>query len=133
MTEAIRLLAVVVAAIGVFGALVSLALERRHEFGVLRAHGITGREWSALILGQTALLGAIAGLIAIPLGIASAALLTRVVNERSFGWTIDLSITPAPLATGLLVAIGAALLGGIIPAVRMTRTAIPEALREVES
>ncbi|MHC4935661.1 MAG: FtsX-like permease family protein [Planctomycetota bacterium] len=133
VTEAIRLLAVVVAAIGVFGALVRLGLERRHELGVLRATGLTRREWAGLVLTQCSVIGGIAGALAMPLGIASAALLTHVVNARSFGWTIDFQVSAAPLLVGLAIAVVSAVLGGLLPALRMGRIPVSDALREVAS
>ena len=133
VTEVIRWLAMIVAAVGIFGALVTIELERVREIGVLRAFGLTRREWAQVVLIQTAGLGAIAGLIALPLGVASAALLAVVVNERSFGWTIDLTVTIPPLLLGLATSLAAALAAGIVPAIRMSRISIPEALREDES
>jgi len=133
VTEVIRWLAMIVAAIGIFGALVTLELDRAREFGVLRATGLTTREVTGLILFQTGGLGVIAGVIAIPLGVISAAILTMVVNERSFGWSIELTVEPGPLLSGIGLATGAALLAGLLPARSIGRTQIPEALRETES
>lgn len=133
VTEVIRILAIMVAAIGVFGALQALQLERARELGVLRATGLTRRELAGVVIVQTGGIGLIAGLIAAPLGVVSAALLTRVVNGRSFGWTIDLTVEAGPLAEGVLLAVGAALLAGIAPAIAMARTPIHEALREMEA
>jgi len=68
-----------------------------------------------------------------PLGIASAALLTHVVNARSFGWTIDFQVSAAPLLVGLAIAVVSAILGGLLPALRMGRIPVSAALREVAS
>ena len=133
ITEVIRQLAIAVAAVGVFGALVTLELERRREVAILRAAGLTGREWMRLVIVQTTLIGAIAGVIAIPLGVASAALLTVIVNQRSFGWSIDLHLSAAPLFTGVAVAAGAAFLAGLLPAWRLGKSSIPDGLREMET
>ncbi len=133
VTEVIRWLAMIVAAIGIFGALVTLELDRAREFGVLRATGLTTREVTGLILLQTGGLGVLAGVIAIPLGVISAALLTVVVNERSFGWSIEFTVEPGPLFSGLGLSIGAALLAGVLPARSIGRTKIPDALRETDS
>ena len=133
ITEVIRQLAIAVAAVGVFGALVTLELERRREVAILRAAGLTREEWTRLVIAQTTLLGTIAGVIAIPLGLASAALLTVIVNQRSFGWSIDLELSWPPLLVGVAVAAGAAFLAGLLPAWRLGRMPIAGGLREVES
>jgi putative ABC transport system permease protein len=84
----------------------------------------------ATLLTQTGLLGAAAGLAAVPLGTALAALLVHVINRRSFGWSMSLVVTPGPLVTGLALAIVAALLAGIYPALRASRVELGGALRE---
>ena len=62
-------------------------------------------------------------------GTATAALLVLVLNQRSFGWALDLHIAPAILFQALALAIVASLLAGIYPALKMARTSPAEALR----
>lgn len=130
ITAVLQLLATLVAFIGILSALMALQLERSRELGVLRANGLTPGQLWGLVLGQTGLLGLAAGLLAIPLGLALAAALVFVINRRSFGWTLDLSLDPALFAQALLVALAAALLAGIYPAWRMSRASPAAALRE---
>ena len=84
----------------------------------------------ALTLAQTALLGLAAGVFAIPLGIVMAALLIFVINVRSFGWGMGLAISPQPLALGVLLALSAAVLAGIYPAMRAVQFGVAGQLRE---
>jgi putative ABC transport system permease protein len=130
ITRVLRLLIVVVAIVGVVSALMALQLERTRELGVLRALGVTPRQLWALGTVQSGLLGLLAGLLALPLGAGLAALLVGVVNRRSFGWTMPLAVGPAPLLEGLGLAVGAALLAGLLPARRMAAVPPAEALRE---
>lgn len=130
ITEVLRVLAAVVAFLGVLSALLSIQLEKAHELAVLRAMGFVPAELGRLVLTQTTLLGAAAGLAAMPIGSVLAALLVHVINRRSFGWTMDLQVAPAPLAWGLALAIGAALLAGAYPALRSARANLAGALRE---
>jgi putative ABC transport system permease protein len=53
-----------------------------------------------------------------------------VINERAFGWSMGIAIPPGVLAGGLLMAVGAALAAGILPAVRLARMPLAAALRE---
>jgi putative ABC transport system permease protein len=130
ITEVLRVLAAIVAFLGVLSALLSIELERTRELAILRALGFTPRELVATLLAQTGLLGAAAGLAAAPIGIALAILLVHVINRRSFGWTMDFVLAPGALATGLALAVVAALLAGIYPALRTVRAGLGGALRE---
>jgi putative ABC transport system permease protein len=130
ITEVLRLLAAVVAFLGVLSALLAIELERGRELGVLRALGFTPRDLAVSLLTQTGLLGLAAGLVAVPLGTGLAALLVHVINRRSFGWTMDFAPTVEPLAAGLALAVGAALLAGVYPSWRAGRSVLGTALRE---
>jgi putative ABC transport system permease protein len=130
VTEVLRILAGVVAFLGLLSALLAIELDRVKEIAVLRALGFGPRQVAVLALGQTALLGLAAGLLAIPLGLAMAGLLVDVINRRSFGWGMDLSISPEPIALGLALAVVAALLAGVYPALRLGRIDIAAGLRE---
>jgi putative ABC transport system permease protein len=130
ITEVLRFLAGCVAFLGVMSAALALELERAREHAILRSVGWSRRELRALILTETSLLGVAAGLAAIPLGAVLAALLVYVINQRSFGWSMDLVITPAPLVLGVGLAVTAALLAGIYPAARGSRVSLDAALRD---
>jgi putative ABC transport system permease protein len=130
ITNALRLLAVVVAFIGVLSTLMSLQLERTRELGILRATGMTPRQLSGLTLLETGLMGTMAGLFAMPLGFALAWILIYVINVRSFGWTLQMVLEGRYFWQALLVAIVAALLAGIYPAFRLSRINISAAIRQ---
>jgi putative ABC transport system permease protein len=130
ITDALRLLAVVVAFIGVLSTLMSLQLERTREIGILRATGMTPRQLGSLTLLETGLMGAMAGLFAMPLGYALAWILIYVINVRSFGWTLQMALEGKYFWQAFLVAIVAALLAGAYPAVRLGRMNISEAVRQ---
>jgi putative ABC transport system permease protein len=129
ITGALQLLATLVAFIGVLSALLSLELERQRELGILRAIGLTVRELWGLVMLETGLLGSAAGLLSIPTGYALALILVYVINRRSFGWTLQMQIQPDPFIQALVVAVAAALLAGIYPALRMGRMLAAEAIR----
>lgn len=130
ITSALRLLAVIVAFIGVLSALMSLQLERARELGTLRATGMTRPQLWVLTLLETGLMGIVAGLLAMPVGYVLAWILVYVINVRSFGWTLQMDLQPSYFLQALLVAVGAALLAGIYPSIRVGNMAIASALRE---
>jgi putative ABC transport system permease protein len=130
VTGVLRLLAGLVAFIGVLAALLALQLERARELGVLRANGLTpGQVWK-LVTAQTGLLGLAAGLLSLPVGLTLAAVMIYVINRRSFGWTIQMEVPPQVLGEAVLLALAAALLAGLYPAWKMARTSPALALRE---
>ena len=130
ITEVLRLLAGLIAFLGVLSAVLAIQLEKARELAILRGLGVSPREMGTLVLTQTGLLGVAASVAALPLGSVLAALLVHVINRRSFGWSMDLIFTPGPLLLGVLLAISAALLAGIYPAVHSSRSLLGSALRD---
>ncbi|PSQ99936.1 MAG: ABC transporter permease [Bacteroidetes bacterium QS_9_68_14] len=130
ITNVLRLLAVVVAFIGVLSALMALQLERRRELAVMRAGGMTPGQVGGYVTLQTGLMGLTAGLLALPLGMALAYVLIFVINKRSFGWTLQLEASPGILLQAVFLALVAALLAGAYPAWKMARENPAEAMRE---
>lgn len=129
ITVALQLLATTVAFIGILSTLMSLQLERSREIGVLRSTGMTQRQLWRLSMLETGLLGATAGIVAMPMGILLAIILIYIINLRSFGWTLAMQLAPGDFAQAFLVALTAALLAGIYPAWRMGRMQPATALR----
>jgi putative ABC transport system permease protein len=129
ITTAMQLLTTLVAFIGVLSSLLALQLEKAREMGVLRALGMTVAEMRRLTLWESGLLGACAGLLALPTGYILAWILIFVINRRSFGWTLQMHADPFPFVQAFLLAVGAAVLAGLYPAWRLSRMQAAEALR----
>ena len=130
ITQVLRLLAVMVAFMAILSALMALHLERNKEFAILRTTGMTPKRLSLMIISQSALMGLLAGVLAIPLGVLMADLLIEVINRRSFGWSMQ-KILPYPvLFEAIALATTAALLAGIYPAFKAATCSPALALRE---
>jgi putative ABC transport system permease protein len=129
ITTAMQLVTTVVAFIGVLSSLLALQLEKARELGILRALGLSIAEMRRLTLWETGLLGASAGLLALPTGYILAWILIFVINQRSFGWTLQMHVEPVPFAQAFLLAVAAALLAAVYPAWRLSRMQTAEALR----
>jgi putative ABC transport system permease protein len=129
ITGALQILAMIVAFVGILSALLSLELERQRELGILRAIGLTTRQLWSLVMVETGLMGGVAGLLAMPTGFVLAVILIYIINRRSFGWTLQMQVEPTPFLQAIGVAIVAALLAGIYPALKISRTVTSEALR----
>jgi putative ABC transport system permease protein len=91
---------------------------------------MTPRQLGALTLLETGLMGTMAGVFALPLGFVLAWILIYVINVRSFGWTLQMALEGKYFWQALMVAIVAALLAGIYPALRLGRMNISAAIRQ---
>jgi len=130
VTRVLQILALLVAAIGIVGALAALQLERGRELGVLRSLGFTRRQVWGMVTGECILMGLAAGLFALPLGLGLAIILIDVIQPHAFGWTMEMRIAPAQLARSMVLSLLAAAAAGIYPAWRMARTTPLAVLRE---
>ncbi|MEO0998202.1 MAG: FtsX-like permease family protein, partial [Pseudomonadota bacterium] len=129
VTAVLRLLAATVAFFGILSALSALQYERRAETATLRALGFRRRDVRRNTLAQSAVLGATAGVLALPLGVALAALLVVVINQRSYGWSMSFTVQPGELAVGFALALAAAVAAGLLPARQLARQPVAAGLR----
>jgi len=130
ITDLLYWLAMGVAFIGILSSMLALQLERGREIATLRALGMTPAQTAGLLATQSGLLGLLAGIAAIPLGIAMAWVLIVVINRRAFGWEIAVSIDTGIVAASVGVAVLAALLAGLYPALRAASLRPAAAMRE---
>ena len=118
VSRSLTTVALAVAVVGLYAALVALQATREREFRLFVAAGQTRFEIWRLALARTAILGAVAAVAAVPLGGAIAWVLCAVVSPQAFGWSIDLRWHPGAVASPLVLCVGAAILAGAVPAYR---------------
>ncbi|MEN9422905.1 MAG: hypothetical protein RL122_288 [Pseudomonadota bacterium] len=128
ITNVLRLLVIIVAFVGVFSALMALFLEKGREFAILRATGFTPQQLQRLVLGQAALIGLLAGLLSLPLGWLLSVVLIEIINQRSFGWTMQTHVFVFVPLQAVALALVAALLASLYPVRRMGRASVREGL-----
>jgi putative ABC transport system permease protein len=129
ITAAMQVITTLVAFIGVLSSLLALQLEKAREMGILRALGLSVAEMRRLTLWETGLLGASAGVLALPTGYILAWVLIFVINQRSFGWTLQMHAELMPFAQAFALAVSAALLAAVYPAWRIGHMHPAAALR----
>lgn len=130
ITDVLYWLATGVALIGILGAMLALQLERGRELAILRALGMTPVQLGSMVTLQSAAIGLLSGLAAVPLGLVMAWVLIEVINRRAFGWQMDVQVSPQALLAAVLFSVGAALLAGIYPAYRAAISQPALAMRE---
>jgi putative ABC transport system permease protein len=124
ITHVLKLLVIIVAFVGILSALMAIELERARDFAILRAIGLTPKQLAALVGIETFSMGLIAAVLAIPMGLAMAYMLTDVINFRSFGWSMQFVVNAQAFITSTLLAVVAALVAGVYPAWHLSTTAL---------
>jgi putative ABC transport system permease protein len=116
ITYALEAIAVLIAVMGVAGALLALVIDRRRELGLLRFLGAASGQIRKLIVIEASLIGLIANFAGIALGFALSLILIYVINKQSFGWTIRFHWPVAVLLGALTVVYAATVLASWYPA-----------------
>jgi putative ABC transport system permease protein len=116
ITYALEAVAIVVAVMGVAGALLALVIDRRRELGLLRFLGSSKNQIRKLIVVEAGMLGLLANVSGVLLGFAMSLVLIFVINKQSFGWTIRFHWPVAITLSALTAVYLATVLSGLYPA-----------------
>jgi putative ABC transport system permease protein len=130
VTRSMRALAIVVAFFGIAGALLTLFMERRRDFGIYRALGFSTGQIATMTLLEGLGMGAISYLLSMGAGTILAVLLINVINLRSFNWTIFFYPELGPYAWTAITALVASLGAAAYPIWKVCRTYPQMQIRE---
>ena len=130
ITYALEAVAVIVAVMGIAGALLALVIDRRRELGLLRFLSAATAQVRKLILFEAGLLGLLANIAGLLLGFALSLILIFVINKQSFGWTIRFHWPVGVLVGALTIVYAATVLAGLYPAQVGVRLNPLEAIHE---
>jgi putative ABC transport system permease protein len=128
VARALELIAILVSVLGIFNVLWASVVSRQREIGVLRSVGATRAQLLRIVLWEAGLLGLLADLLGLVAGIALSLILIYVINKQSFGWTIQFQFSWWVVIKSSIIALGAALLAGYLPARRAARLNIAAAV-----
>jgi len=116
ITYALEAVAVLVAVMGIAGALLALVIDRRRELGLLHFLGAAKNQIRKLILVEAGLLGLLANIAGLLLGFALSLVLIFVINKQSFGWTIRFHWPVEILFAAITIVYVATVLASLYPA-----------------
>jgi len=127
--DALALIAVFIAALGIINTLSVGVVERLREIAILRANGMTIRQVQAMVVAEAAMMGLVGGVAAVATGLLVAWALVGIGSVNEFG---GLSVPWTLLAIVVLLGVGVAALAGIYPARLAARSSIVGSLRHFE-
>jgi putative ABC transport system permease protein len=130
ITYALEAVAVIVAVLGIAGALLAVVIDRRREFAILRFLGAAQPQVRRIILCEAGLLGLMANGIGLILGTLLSLILIFVINKQSFGWTIQFHWPVALLLAALTGVYAATVVAGLYPARTATQMNPIEVIHE---
>jgi putative ABC transport system permease protein len=114
--QALELVTLLVAALGIVSAVLANVLDRIREIGVLRALGMHRRQIRRLFLAEATLLGSVGTLAGLGVGMAFGYILMRHVLGVQLGWYLPYHVPLRTMAELSLVTIPISALAGYVPA-----------------
>jgi putative ABC transport system permease protein len=123
-----ELLVGVVSVLGVVTALLISVLQRRRELGLLRAVGATQTQVLRAVVAEATLMGMVGILIGILLGVPLEWFVVRIILFEETGFLFPVRIPWEDAGLIAAVALAAAALAGVGPALHAIRLRIPEAI-----
>ena len=129
VTVALNALTLTVAGIALLTSLLALSGQRLVQVAPLWAVGVPRRQLAALEMGRALALAAGTAVLALPLGLAVAWVLTAVINVRAFGWRLPVHLFPGDWAVLFAMALGTAFLAALLPVWRLRRAQPADLMR----
>jgi len=126
--EIILFITALLAGIGVTNALLIGALERKREFGILQALGVTPTQMRRMVLIEGGVIGIIGGMLGVLLGIPLSGILIGgliLLSDLDLSFTLSLGWTVGALAAAVLVSTLAAL----YPAMKSAAMPVTESIQ----
>ncbi|NWF56482.1 MAG: FtsX-like permease family protein [Syntrophaceae bacterium] len=122
VTRSMQVMTIIVAFFGIAGALLTLFMERQKEFGIYRALGFSTPQVAGMTLLEGLGMGVVSFLLSLGVGTALAWVLIRVINLRSFNWTIFFYPEASPYLMAAAIAVLASIGAAVYPIWKVYRT-----------
>ena len=129
ITYALQAIALLISVLTILNTIAMLMLERKKEFGVMRAIGASGNALLKMVIIESLLIGVASLVGALVLGTGLSILLVFVVNRFFFGWSVAFSFPLGTIVVISALTLAVAACAGLIPGYRFSRTIDARALR----
>lgn len=132
----LRLIILLMVLLSVANSVNMSAFERVGEFGTMMALGNHSRQISILIMAENFLLGTIGGIVGVSIGCALAIALSAVgipmppFPNSDLSYTARIQLVPSVIAGALVVGVIATIAAALLPALRVGRIPVVDALRQ---
>jgi putative ABC transport system permease protein len=114
-TATLKGVSLMVALLGVATALMAILMERSREMTLMGYLGLTSKEIARVNVYQALIMGLAAFFVAVVCGIILTYIIVYAINYRSFGWTIDIRLSPWVLVKTLVLTGAACLASAVYP------------------
>ncbi len=122
VTRSMKIMTVIIAFLGIAGALMTLFIERQRDFGILRSLGFSTGQVSAMTLLEAIGMGVLSFVLSTLVGTVFAFILIKVINLRSFNWTIFFYPHWQPYLTAFATAVLASVAAALYPIWKVQKT-----------
>jgi putative ABC transport system permease protein len=127
-TKAIEWSALLVGLFGLFNTLFVSVMDRKREFGVLRAIGMKQSQLLTMVLSEAILQGMFGGMVAIGIAIFVCYFWVMGTLSSLMGWVLKFSLPAGAVAKTFAAGLVVGVLAGLPPSLRAARASIRESL-----
>ncbi|HLE17068.1 MAG TPA: FtsX-like permease family protein, partial [Syntrophales bacterium] len=128
VSNAVNIITMIIAGLGIIVTLLASVLERTREIGVLRSIGMRRNQVSGLVIIESVLLGVAGGILGSAAGILIGWINLEGFVRLDYGASVTYHIHFASIGWALLLSAGLSALAGLYPARRAAKTNIVQAL-----
>ncbi|MBT3140397.1 ABC transporter permease [Phaeobacter gallaeciensis] len=121
VTGALNVLTLGVAGFAILTSMLTMWTQRLPQVAPVWALGITRKQLAKLEIIRSVAFAAMTALLALPLGLVLAWVLLEIINVEAFGWRLPMHLFPTDWLVLGLVALCAASIAAVLPALRLKR------------
>jgi putative ABC transport system permease protein len=129
IAHALKVIAFIVAILGIVNSMLALVIERERDIGILRAIGTFRAQIRKMTLVEAQLMGLVGFVLGAVSGVLLSMVLIYVINKQSFGWTIQFFIVPSVFVQSLVLMVVASFLAGLSPAHAASKKTVAESVK----
>jgi putative ABC transport system permease protein len=129
IAHALKVIAFIVAILGIINSMLALVIERNRDIGILRAIGTFKSQIRKMTLVEAQLMALVGFVLGALSGILLSMILIYVINKQSFGWTIQFFPVPSVFIQSLVLVVVASFLAGLFPAHVAAKKRVAEAVK----